>query len=215
VWWCLSALVSYPGSSEVTSAMASESDREIVDQSGSDKTPETDVHRRRSRTPSTDSVRARPTPVVGDLAPVGRGADTRPDNALGDAPAIRPPIRKIARVRPRDHGPGDDGLRAIRPFLASYLYSGTWDGIQPRDPATLAVRTKGGEVILTLRCGTEGQAIEARGWTWDGALDQLEIYCETGEGPWVELKFGTGHQKAKDWRKKEIDKRIAGSDNEA
>lgn len=137
---------------------------------------------------------------------MARDASTGSGSADRKTQRVRPPVRQTVNLRPRDHGPADDYLRAWCPNLAAYIYDGTWDGIQPREGATLTIRAKGGLVMVSLKCPTEGNESPTIVGDFSAAIEALERFCASSESQWIEMRYGTGKQKRADARKKELDK---------
>lgn len=92
------------------------------------------------------------------------------------------------------------------PTLAEWLGRGSWDGLQPREAGKLSIVFKGGLVIGTVSLPTESQTITLHANSVLSLLQALDNACETGRGPWVDMKYGTGVQRKRDQRKKEVDK---------
>jgi hypothetical protein len=158
----------------------------------------------------------------GGCPPDGNGAHHQPDGVGGvegvaggtdQDSTIRfraplpstPPMRSHLKLRPPNHGPADDWLAERYPMLAWYLYAGSWDGIQPRMPAKLSISAKGRMVIGLLQCPTEGLQTDDQAESFDELLEQLNTACANPQHPWREMNWGTGAQKRRDLRKKEVD----------
>jgi hypothetical protein len=124
-------------------------------------------------------------------------------------------VSAVVVVRPTDHAQLDDPLAKEYPYLVAYLYRGSWDDIQPRDPSSLSIRAANGLVHATLQCPTEGTKTVGRGLTLSEALADLEGQCRTGKGNWSDMKFGTGIQKKNDLRKKMLAAEEATKQNQA
>jgi hypothetical protein len=104
-------------------------------------------------------------------------------------------------VRPPDYGPQSDWLNEHCPFLASYLYSGSWNGKDPREASTIFLVANAGMVTVTLKCPTEGYQTSGVGDGLVEALTDLDRKCADPCHQWKELKRGTGAQKLRDTRK--------------
>lgn len=141
---------------------------------------------------------------------VAGGAENAGDRPNRGGVRAAPPLRKLPSLTPRDHGPSDDPFWQECPYLCCYLYRGSWDEITLRDPGTLLVIATTRMVNLTLKCPTEAQQITVTATSFNKALELLELYCRTGEGPWKEMTRGTGAQKVRDARKKALDERRSG-----
>lgn len=61
-------------------------------------------------------------------------------------------------------------------------------------------------MIGTLALPTESQTITLHAESVSSLFLSLDEACATGKGPWVDMKWGTGVQKKRDARKKEVDK---------
>jgi len=146
------------------------------------------------------------------LEEMGRGKLPLPPYPSRDVGRVVPPVKRTVNLRPRDHGPECDELRKRYPNLAAYLYDGSWDELNPRDPGKLTVVVKGGMVFVKLQCPTEGNESPQIGGTWEQAFEGLERFCANSDSHWIEMRFGTGCQKRRDLRKKEVDKRNATTD---
>jgi hypothetical protein len=118
-------------------------------------------------------------------------------------------------LRPKDHGPVLDTIRAKYPNLIAYLYDGSWDDLQPRESGKLILRAIGGVLTATLQCPTEGQELKLTGWSWEYLFDALERACGASDTHWLDMRYGTGAQKKKDLRRKELDKRNVVSEDPA
>lgn len=144
---------------------------------------------------------------------VGGGARVAGDRPPVAPRGVLPPVRKLPSLRPRDHGPSDDPWEGSYPYLCAYLYRGSWNDIDPREGSKLEIKAAGGAVYLSLKCPTEGVQLTKVGQSLKEAFGLLEAACGDPATHWTEMKWGTGAQKARDLRKKEVDKRRSITDD--
>lgn len=145
---------------------------------------------------------------------VVRGGERRDgDGPTVESRGVLPPVRKLPSLRPRDHGPSDDPWQEEYPYLFAYLYRGTWNDIDPREGSKLEIKAAGGAVYVSLKCPTEGVQLTKVGNSLGEAFGLLEAACGDPATHWTEMRWGTGAQKARDLRKKELDKRRSVTDD--
>jgi hypothetical protein len=144
---------------------------------------------------------------------LGRGPD-QPLDLTGDRPRlIVPPLATVLKARPANHGSEEDEWVETYPTICSYLFKGSWDDIQPRDPGSLSIRAVNGVVTITLSCPTEGKKCPMHGVTICQVLEAMERACRDGTARWVDLDYGTGKQRLKSERRKLLDAEAAKRDH--
>lgn len=187
--------------------MASKNDRKLVE--GELPAENSGSHDQGGYTP--DPLYPSTRPGNGVVPP----AEELPGRALPDQYASHDPAdikaariaKQLLAVGVKDWGWPDDPLWKSHPQLARFLFKGSWNGYEPRQPGRISVRITTSGFACTLTCPSESKSLEGFSNTWTGLLDDLEDRILHHQREWKELKNGPGVQKLREERKKLRDTR--------